>query len=71
MRPIRPSLRLALAVVFVGATLVSCSSEEGGTGSASCAAVVEYGGHTYFGGGALKRDPATTGRIVEGTLPGL
>ena len=66
---IRPPLRIALAVALAGAALVSCSSEEGGTGSASCAAIIEYGGHPYCGGGELKRDPPTTGRLVEGVLP--
>ncbi len=71
MRPIRPSLRLALAVVFVGATLVSCSSEEGGTGSASCAAVVEYGGHAYFGGGHAEARPGNYRTHRRGHAPGL
>jgi hypothetical protein len=69
MRPIRPLLRLALAVALAGATLASCSSGERGAGSASCAAVIEYDGHTYWGAGGLKRDPVTTGRLVEGVLP--
>ena len=64
--PPRPPLRVALAVALAGAALVSCSSEEGGTGSASCPAVIEYDGHAYLGGGDLKRDPATTGRLVDG-----
>ena len=66
---IRPPLRIALAVALTGAALLSCSSEEGGTGSASCAAIIENGGHAYFGGGDLKRDPTTTGRLVDGVLP--
>jgi hypothetical protein len=37
---------------------------------ASCAAMIEYDGHTYLGHGELKRDPPTTGRSVTGTIPG-
>ena len=65
----RPPLRIALIVALAGAALVSCSSQEDGTESASCPAVIEYGGHAYSGGGALKRDPATTGRHVDGVRP--
>ena len=69
MLPTRPPLRLALAVVLAGASAGLLLLGGGRDGEASCAAVIEYGGHTYFGGGRLKRDPATTGRIVDGVLP--
>lgn len=70
MHSIRRALRRPLAVALTCVALTSCAAGEGGgTGSASCAAVVVYQGHTYLGGGELKRDPATTGRHVEGVLP--
>jgi hypothetical protein len=71
---IRSPLRLALTLALAVVTLTSCSSRagggEGGTDESSCAAMIEYGGHTYWGHGALKRDPMTTGRLVAGVLPG-
>jgi hypothetical protein len=61
--------RLALSLVLACVALSSCSSRVGGGGAASCAAVIEYRGHTYWGSGPLKRDPATTGRLVAGAIP--
>lgn len=51
--------------------LAACGSpvSVGGGGNASCAAVIEYDGHTYWGRGDLKRDPATTGREVTAVIP--
>lgn len=72
MRSRRRSLRLPLAVALTGLVLSSCGSGDGGdhgTGAASCAAVLVYDGHTYLGHGGVRRDPATTGRLVEGVLP--
>ena len=45
------------------------ASGGGGTGEASCAAVIEYAGHTYWGSGELTRMPATTGRTETAVLP--
>jgi hypothetical protein len=57
-------------LIFGCAVLASCSSGgSGGEGSAACAAQVRYEGHTYWGAGELKRDPATTGRRVKAVLP--
>lgn len=73
MLPSRSPLRLALVLVLGGLSLASCSSggtgEGGGGGEASCAAVIEYAGHTYWGRGGLTRDPATTGRVVPAVMP--
>ncbi|HYQ31682.1 MAG TPA: hypothetical protein VEQ83_00595 [Lapillicoccus sp.] len=59
---------LSLTILLAGVALSSCSSRDGG-GEASCAAVIEYRGHAYWGSGPLKRDPATTGRLVAGVIP--
>jgi len=59
---------LSLTLLLAGVALSSCSSRDGG-GEASCAAVIEYRGHAYWGSGPLKRDPATTGRLVAGVIP--
>ena len=73
MPSMRPPQRLPL-VVLTCVALASCASGDAGagssgTGSASCAAAVVYQGHTYLGHGGVKRDPATTGRLVEGVVP--
>lgn len=64
---LRVSLTLALTCVALG----SCSSEGGatGTGSASCAAAVVYKDATYLEHRKVKREPATSGRLVEALLP--
>jgi hypothetical protein len=41
----------------------------GGGAAASCAAAVRYDGNLYLGQGQLRRDPATTGRLVDGSVP--
>lgn len=46
------------------------TGDEGSSGAASCAAVIEYHGHTYWGHGELTRVPATTGRTESGVRPG-
>lgn len=59
--------------LVAGFLLSSCGDAERGRQgepSAVCAAAVEYDGRTYVGYGDLKRFPATTGRIVTGTIPG-
>jgi hypothetical protein len=58
----------ALTLLLAGVALSSCASGAGG-GAASCAAVIEYRGHAYWGAGPVKRDPATTGRLVTGVIP--
>ena len=72
--PLRTPLRLAATLAVACLTLASCSAHTGiaagGTGEASCAARIEYAGHTYTGRGGLKRDPAATGRLVTGVVPG-
>lgn len=62
----------AASAVMVGlAVLAGCSAHDGSPGgSASCAALLEYAGHVYSGYGDLVRDPATTGRVDDGVLPG-
>ena len=69
----RSLVRLPVAVAIMCVVLASCGSGDGGgsggTGSSACAAVVVYQGHTYLGHGGVKRDPATTGRLVQGVLP--
>jgi hypothetical protein len=64
-------MRLAVAPVagaIVLAGLSGCSSRD--AGSASCAAVLVYDGHTYAGTGEIKRDPEITGRSMPAVLPG-
>jgi hypothetical protein len=41
----------------------------GGGVAASCAAAVQYDGSLYLGQGQLQRDPATTGRLLDGSVP--
>ena len=69
----RSLVRLPVAVAIMCVVLASCGSGDGGgrggTGSSACAAVAVYQGHTYLGHGGVKRDPATTGRLVQGVLP--
>ena len=69
-------LRVALAVrstcalALAGTALASCSDGgDGDPGSAACPAVVMRHGHTYWGVGQVKRDPATTGRLVDAVVP--
>ena len=70
MLPMRRAVRSSCAVALVGTALAACSADgNGGTGSASCPAVVVRHGHTYWGVGQVKRDPATTGRLVDAVLP--
>lgn len=59
------------ASVLLGACSPSPTGDGdgGGGGDASCAAVIEYDGATYWGHGDLARDPATTGREVDGVMP--
>jgi hypothetical protein len=68
---VRRSAAWSTSVLIVGcAVLAACSSGGSrGGGSAVCPAKVLYGGHTYWGVGELKRDPATTGRRVKAVLP--
>jgi len=65
-----PSPRLTLLAATVP-LFAGCISPVTGdrAGEASCAAVIVYGGVTYWGHGELKRDPATTGRHVTGMIP--
>ena len=72
MLPLQSAVRLAFTLSLACTALVGCASggTGGGTGSAQCAAVLEYDGHTYWGVGGVKRDPATTGRRVEAVMPG-
>lgn len=71
MRSPRPLLRLPLTVALTCVALVSCTTGGGGagTGSAACPAAVVYQKHTYLGHGEVKREPATSGRLIEGMLP--
>ena len=64
-------MRQAVAVVAAPMLLVGQSGCSGGdAGSASCAAVLVYDGHTYLGSGRVKRDPKVTGRSMRAVLPG-
>jgi hypothetical protein len=61
---------LALAAIVA---LAGCASEQspgGSAGAASCAAVLDHDGARYVGHGDLKRDPDTTGRMVDAVVPG-
>lgn len=73
MRSMRPLLRLRLTIALTCVAVASCTSGDGdggdGAESAACPAAVVYQGHTYWGHGEVKRDPATTGRLIEGMLP--
>ena len=59
---------LAVAALLCLAPLGACASEQ--SGDASCAAVVEADGVSYYGwGGELKQEPELTGRTVDGRVP--
>jgi len=46
-------------------------TEDGGAGQTLCAGLIEYDGHVYSGpGGVARRDPPTTGRLVEALAHG-
>lgn len=67
------SIFMRLGVTVVAGTMLlpglsACSG--GNAGSASCAAVIVYDGHTYLGHGVVKRDPKVTGRSMPAVLPG-
>ena len=73
-----PFVRVLTATVAAAVVLGGCgqarehvagSGSDGG-GNGSCAALLEYAGHRYYGHGELKRDPTTTGRVDTGTVPG-
>jgi hypothetical protein len=73
VRVVRPSRRVAVLLAVGCVALTSCASPatSGDSGqSGSCAAVVVYRGHTYRGQAPVKQDPATTGRLVRGAVPG-
>lgn len=64
-------MRLAVIVVAGPMLLAGLSACSGGdAGSASCAAVLVYDGHTYLGNGGVKRDPEVTSRSMPAVLPG-
>lgn len=68
-----PAVFLHQAVTVVAgpillAGLSACGG--GGAGPTSCAAVLVYDGHTYFGTGGVKRDPDITGRSMSAVLSG-
>jgi predicted small secreted protein len=73
-RRTRSSPALAWALALTCTTLAACSPNdvvgEGVGSGASCAAMINYRGHSYWGGGELRRDPARTGRLVTGAIPG-
>ncbi|MGD9959456.1 DUF6281 family protein [Nocardioides sp.] len=58
----------AVTGVLLLAGLSGCSGV--GSGAASCAAAIEYDGHTYLGTGNVRRDPEVTGRSMPAVLPG-
>ena len=69
-RVVRTPTALTLALTLAGCALAACSSgPPGGTSSAQCAALMVYGDHWYAGRGGLRRDPATTGRLVTALMP--
>jgi len=76
-----PFLRVLAATVAATAVLGGCGQTRehvagpgpgsgSGGGEGSCPALLEYAGHRYYGSGELRRDPATTGRVATGTVPG-
>jgi hypothetical protein len=69
-RPVRRAFAVGLTIVLTGSSSTACSpGSPGGTSSAQCAAVLVYGDHSYAGRGHVRRDPATTGRIVTAMVP--
>ncbi|MFC4785317.1 DUF6281 family protein [Nocardioides sp. MAHUQ-72] len=54
---------------LAAAALTACSSDETSGGSASCVAALVHDGHTYTEHGDLRRDPPTTGRVVDAVVP--
>jgi hypothetical protein len=65
------SMRRAVTVVAGPVLLAGLSACSGGDpGSASCAAVLVYEGHTYLGNGGVKRDPEVIGRSMPAVVPG-
>ena len=68
--PVRVAVAVAAGPVLLGG-LAGCAGGGGGeTGSASCAAILVYDGHTYLGHGGIRRDPEVTGRSLPAVLPG-
>src|SRR4051794_300928 len=66
----RTTALVVLAFALAAGALSGCASKSaGGTSSASCAAVMVYRGHTYWGRGGVLRDPSTTGRLVLAVVP--
>jgi hypothetical protein len=66
----RTAAVVVLTLAVVSGALASCASKPvRDTSSASCAAVIIYGSHTYWGRGGVLRDPATTGRLVTAVRP--
>lgn len=73
-----PFVRVLTATVAAVLVLGGCGQTRGhvagggsgGSGAGDCAALLEYGGHRYYGERELRRDPATTGRVETGTVPG-
>jgi len=69
--PVRRGVGLLGAVVVASGVLAACSpNHQGGAESGACAAVIVHDGQLYLGTGGMKRDPATTGRLVDGVVPG-
>ena len=67
---VRVAVAVAAGPVLLGG-LAGCGGGGGGeTGSASCAAILVYDGHTYLGHGGIRRDPEVTGRSLPAVLPG-
>jgi len=65
-----PAAVLALVLLAGCGTGTGGTGRPGGTGqAASCAAVLVHGGHRYLGVAPVRRDPATTGRLVPAVLP--
>jgi hypothetical protein len=78
IRPTRMRLQTArnriravlLSVLCLTLTGGCGASSGGGDGAASCAAVIELDGHTYWGRGGVERIPPTTDRSLPAVLPG-
>lgn len=65
----RSVLLTSLCLVLAGSA-GACQAPSDGGGEASCAAVIELDGHTYWGRGGLDRIPPTTGEALPAVVPG-
>ena len=58
-----------MTVLLTGCGEVGTGQAGHQSGTNSCAALVEYGGHPYEGSARPRREPQMTGRVETGTMP--